>query len=58
MKKTFMSLAISDAIATAMHEDPSVFVFGEDIDKSVLGPTKGLVEEFGRTRVRNTPISE
>jgi pyruvate/2-oxoglutarate/acetoin dehydrogenase E1 component len=58
MKRTFMSLAIADAIAIAMREDRTVYVFGEDIDKSVLGPTKGLVDEFGRTRVRNTPISE
>jgi pyruvate dehydrogenase E1 component beta subunit len=33
-------------------------VLGEDIDKSVLGPTQGLVTEFGRERIRNTPISE
>ena len=41
-----------------MRADPSVHVFGEDIDKSVLGPTQGLVGEFRVSRIRNTPISE
>ncbi|NDB69437.1 MAG: hypothetical protein EB015_15810, partial [Methylocystaceae bacterium] len=36
----------------------TVYVFGEDIDKSVLGATQGLFDEFGEHRVRNTPISE
>lgn len=58
MPDTYFSLAMRDAIAHALREDPSVFVMGEDIDKSVLGPTQGLVAEFGPTRVRNTPISE
>ncbi len=58
MASTYFTHAIRDAIAEAMREDDSVYVFGEDIDKSVLGPTQGLVGEFGATRVRNTPISE
>ena len=55
---TYFTHAMRDAIAEAMRDDPSVFVFGEDVDKSVLGPTQGLVDEFGSFRVRNTPISE
>jgi pyruvate dehydrogenase E1 component beta subunit len=58
MARTYFTHAIRDAMAEAMREDPTVYVFGEDIDKSVLGPTQGLVEEFGTVRVRNTPISE
>ncbi len=54
----FLSEAVAAGIATAMREDGTVFLFGEDVDRSVLGPTKGLVEEFGQERVRNTPISE
>jgi len=54
----FLSAAIADGLAVTMREDPAVVLFGEDIDRSVLGPTKGLVQEFGRARVRNTPISE
>jgi pyruvate dehydrogenase E1 component beta subunit len=51
--------AITAALARAMRADPRVFVLGEDVAEG--GPytaTKGLVEEFGADRVRNTPISE
>jgi acetoin:2,6-dichlorophenolindophenol oxidoreductase subunit beta len=58
MALTYFTHAIRDAIAEAMRSDPTVYVFGEDIDKSVLGPTQGLVGEFGPSRIRNTPISE
>jgi pyruvate dehydrogenase E1 component beta subunit len=52
-----------DAIGAALHEemrrDPSVYVFGEDVALGgPFGVTKGLVEEFGVSRVVNTPISE
>jgi len=56
--KTFFTHAVRDAIAGSMRGDPSVYVFGEDIEHSVLGPTQGLVKEFTTTRIRNTPISE
>src|SRR6202012_4280663 len=42
-----------------MREDERVIVLGEDVAEG--GPylvTAGLAEEFGRGRVRNTPISE
>jgi pyruvate dehydrogenase E1 component beta subunit len=58
MALTYFTHAIRDAIAEEMRADPTVYVFGEDIDKSVLGPTQGLVGEFGAGRIRNTPISE
>jgi pyruvate dehydrogenase E1 component beta subunit len=41
-----------------MAEDTSVFLIGEDIDRSVSGATRGLIDEFGSDRVRNAPISE
>lgn len=47
-----------DGIADAMREDPRVVLFGEDADRSVMGSTRGLVEEFGRERVWNMPLSE
>ena len=31
---------------------------GYDVERSTIGTTKGLVERFGPSRVRNTPISE
>jgi pyruvate/2-oxoglutarate/acetoin dehydrogenase E1 component len=56
--ETFYSKAIQRALAQEMRRDPRVFVMGEDVRQSVMGPTRGLVDEFGPDRVRNTPISE
>src|ERR1041385_515505 len=52
--------AVRDALAQAMRADDDVFILGEDIADmgGSMGVTHGLVEEFGPTRVRNTPISE
>lgn len=43
-----------------MRRDESVFVMGEDIGQlgGVYGNTRGLIEEFGAERIRDTPISE
>ena len=51
--------AINGALAHAMRADERVIVVGEDVAEG--GPylaTEGLADEFGRERVRNTPISE
>jgi pyruvate/2-oxoglutarate/acetoin dehydrogenase E1 component len=52
--------AVRDTLATAMRQDDSVFIMGEDIAEmgGSMGVTQGLVHEFGAERVRNTPISE
>jgi len=52
--------AVRDTLATALRDDPDVFVMGEDIAEmgGSMGVTHGLVDEFGPERVRNTPISE
>src|SRR6266704_3365842 len=52
--------AVRDALATAMREDDSVFLMGEDIGEmgGSMGVTQGLLDEFGPKRIRNTPISE
>src|SRR5213594_2042214 len=52
--------AVRDALSTAMRQDDDVFVMGEDIAEmgGSMGVTHGMLEEFGRERVRNTPISE
>ena len=67
--KTFRQ-AVHEALAQEMRRDPSVVVMGEDISGGlgspgeqdawggVLGVTKGLMPEFGRERVLDTPISE
>lgn len=52
--------AMQEAMAQEMRRDVSVFLMGEDICRfgGVWGHTAGLVEEFGRDRIRDTPISE
>ena len=52
--------AITLALADAMESDPSTVLMGEDVASAggVFKTTEGLVERFGRARVRNTPICE
>lgn len=63
--------AVRTTMALAMRQDPTVVVVGEDIAGGAgqgqplegsmggtFGATKGLLEEFGPLRVRDTPISE
>ena len=52
--------AITDAMRTAMRDDASVLLLGQDIAEygGAFKATVGFVEEFGRDRVRNTPIIE
>jgi pyruvate/2-oxoglutarate/acetoin dehydrogenase E1 component len=54
------SEALNAALREEMQRDPSVFLFGEDIGRygGVFKVSKGLMEEFGESRVRDTPISE
>jgi pyruvate/2-oxoglutarate/acetoin dehydrogenase E1 component/TPP-dependent pyruvate/acetoin dehydrogenase alpha subunit len=52
--------AIQEALREEMKRDPDVFVMGEDVGLygGAYGATRGLFEEFGEERVRDTPISE
>lgn len=63
MRQMTISEAIREALREEMLRDETVFLVGEDIgiDGGFGGPfgvTKGLSEEFGHERVRDTPISE
>src|SRR5437667_12006390 len=52
--------AVREALAEEMRRDPAVFIIGEDVAEAGT-PFKvlsGLVEEFGRDRVLDSPISE
>ena len=57
---TSYSRAINEALAEEMRRDPRVFMMGQDIGKlgGVFGLTRGLQEEFGSQRVRDTAINE
>ena len=59
-RKLTIARAMAEATAQEMRLDPSVFVMGEDIAAlgGVYGNTRGLLEEFGPERIRDTPISE
>src|SRR5215213_7169608 len=48
--------AIRQGIWEEMEQDASVFVIGEDVGAYKV--TDGLIDEFGRERVIDTPISE
>jgi len=52
--------AIQEALREEMQRDPNVFVMGEDVGLygGAYGATRGLFDEFGPERVRDTPISE
>jgi pyruvate/2-oxoglutarate/acetoin dehydrogenase E1 component len=52
--------ALNEALREEMRRDDSVIVFGEEVALAggVYKVTKGLLEEFGPERVRDTPISE
>ena len=59
-RKLTIARAMAEAVAQEMRIDPTVFVMGEDIGAlgGVYGNTRGLLDEFGAERVRDTPISE
>ncbi len=52
--------AVREAMQQEMRENEDVFILGEDIGLygGAFGVTRGMLEEFGPERVRNTPISE
>jgi len=52
--------AIREALCEEMRADPRVFLMGEDVGiyGGAFGVTRGMVEEFGEERVRDTPLSE
>ena len=59
MKTNYRS-AVHDAIADAMRADERVVLLGEDVGRygGTYAVSKGMLEEFGPERIRDTPISE
>jgi len=52
--------AVREAIRGALLTDPRVFLMGEDVGRygGCYAVTKGLLDEFGPERIRDTPLSE
>jgi acetoin:2,6-dichlorophenolindophenol oxidoreductase subunit beta len=52
--------AVREAMVQEMRRDQEVFLLGEDVGTygGAFGVSKGMLEEFGHERVRDTPISE
>jgi acetoin:2,6-dichlorophenolindophenol oxidoreductase subunit beta len=52
--------ALNEAMTEEMRRDPTVIIMGCDVGVrgNPFGVTKGLYDEFGEERVRDTPISE
>lgn len=60
MKEIRYIRAITEALREEMARDEAVFVIGEDVGLSggAFSATRGLLEEFGEKRVKDTPLSE
>jgi len=60
VRELTMAEAVREALSEEMRRDPNVFIIGEDVAEAGT-PFKvlsGMVEEFGKSRVIDTPISE
>lgn len=59
MKTTYRT-AVHGALRDALRDDPRVMLMGEDVGRygGTYAVSKGLLDEFGPTRVRDTPLSE
>ncbi len=60
MHEMTYAAAVRSAMEWEMAKDPRVFIMGEDIGVygGAFGVTMGMVDRFGKTRVRDTPIAE
>ena len=58
--KTSYRTAVHDALRDALRDDPRVVLMGEDVGRygGTYAASKGLLDEFGPDRVRDTPLSE
>jgi pyruvate dehydrogenase E1 component beta subunit len=52
--------AVRSALRDALRKDPRVFLMGEDVGRygGAFAVSRGLLEEFGPERIRDTPLSE
>ncbi len=59
MKTTYRE-AVRSALSEALRSDARIFLMGEDVGRygGAFAVSRGLLEEFGPERVRDTPLSE
>lgn len=59
MKTTYRE-AVRSALREGLQSDPRVFLMGEDVGRygGAYACSKGLLDEFGSERIRDTPLSE
>ena len=52
--------AVKQGLREALERDPRVFLMGEDVGRygGCFAVSKGLLDEFGEERIRDTPLSE
>jgi len=60
VKRTTYREALRDSLREALQQEPRAFLMGEDVGRygGSYAVSKGLLEEFGEERVRDTPLSE
>ncbi|MFA5676374.1 MAG: alpha-ketoacid dehydrogenase subunit beta [Christensenellales bacterium] len=60
MREITYAQAIREAMSQEMRRDKSVFLMGEDVGVygGAFGVSDGMIEEFGESRIKDTPISE
>jgi pyruvate dehydrogenase E1 component beta subunit len=60
MREITYAEAIREAMSEEMRRDERVLLIGEDVGVygGAFGVSRGMIEEFGEKRVRDTPISE
>jgi pyruvate dehydrogenase E1 component beta subunit len=59
-QRTTYREALREGLRSVLMSRPDVFLMGEDIGKygGCFAVTKGLLEDFGEARIRDTPLSE
>jgi pyruvate dehydrogenase E1 component beta subunit len=60
MRRLSYREAVREALREALVHDPRVFLMGEDVGRygGAYAVSKGMLEEFGPERIRDTPLSE
>jgi len=60
VKRTTYREALREGLREALQREPRAFLMGEDVGRygGSYAVSKGLLEEFGEERVRDTPLSE